>query len=433
MMIMTVVSMNFAKGNTEKQDGDRLTITWWVEYTDVSMIDGIKKYIIDPFEAANPGIKIDFQGKGDYDRVLQTALATGQGPDIFNTNGPAYSMQFAIDGLAADLTNYAVQYNWSKNVMKWALDACRYQNKLYSVPVTTETCFLFYNKDMFKANGWNPPTNFTEFLALCDKIMAKGIMPFSFGAQDFKPANEWWTTIAWNQYAGRDNVAKALRGELPWNSPIMVESIVTLNNLWQKGYITNKRSHEITGSDMMSLFGEEKAAMLGWATWLIKFIPKYAKFEYGFVPWPTWRDGVSNDLIVGIGSCLAVNSRTSDAKKNAAAKFLNFMVEDKNRAADISVALNGEFWIPMVYDLADFPPETDPLFLDTIKRFNNIPPDSPGLSMWTFWPPEFETYIYENIERVYLGQITPQKFLDDGVPIFNRELKAGKVPPIPGR
>ena len=65
------------------------------------------------------------------------------------------------------------------------------------------------------------PDYVDELTDICNKMMEKDIMPFAFGAQEFKAANEWWTTLAWNYYAGRDNVAKALRGELPWNSEVM--------------------------------------------------------------------------------------------------------------------------------------------------------------------------------------------------------------------
>lgn len=418
--------------NGDAEDG-QVTVVWWNEYTDTELVGKIEKYIIEPFEEAHPDIRIDMQGKGDYDRVLQTALGTKNGPDLFATNGPAYSMQFAVDGLLEDLTPYEEQYDWSQ-VRDWALDSCRYQDKLYSIPVTTETCFLFYNKDMFEENGWEPPTTFDELTDICDKMMEKDIMPFAFGAQEFKAANEWWTTLAWNYYAGRDNVARALRGELPWNSEIMVEAIETLNDMWQKGYITNKQSHEITTTDALSLFGTQRAGMVGWATWLLKDLPKYCTdFEFDFVKWPTWNDDVENSMIVGLGSCLAINAQTDQEKKDAAAEFLNFLLEDKDRAAEIAVNLSGELWIPMQYDIESLPDNADPKFVRALEEFNTIPEDAPGLSMWTFWPPKFESYIYENIERVYLGEITPQEFMDEGQKIFEEEFEEGLVPQIPGR
>ena len=87
----------------------------------------------------------------------------------------------------------------------------------------------------------------------------------------------------------------------------------------------------------------------------------------------------------------------------------------------------------MNYDIESLPDNADPKFVRALEAFNTIPEDAPGLSMWTFWPPQFETYIYENIERVYLGEITPQEFMDEGQKIFEEEFEEGLVPQIPGR
>ena len=87
----------------------------------------------------------------------------------------------------------------------------------------------------------------------------------------------------------------------------------------------------------------------------------------------------------------------------------------------------------MEYELSDFPEDTDPKFLRVIEEFNTIPEDAPGLSMWTFWSPSFESYLYENIERVWLNEITAQQLMDEGQMIFEQEVAEGKVPPTPGR
>lgn len=187
-------------------------------------------------------------------------------------------------------------------------------------------------------------------------------------------------------------------------------------------------------SDALSLFGEEKAGFVGWATWLLKDLAKYSdNFDFDFTRWPVWNPDIEESLIVGIGSCLAINATATPEKQDAAARFINFLLEDKQRAAALSVTLNGELWIPMEYALEDFPADTDPKFLHVIEEFNTIPEDAPGLSMWTFWSPGFETYLYENIERVWLNEITAQQLMDEGQIIFEQELKEGKVPPTPGR
>ena len=66
----------------------------------------------------------------------------------------------------------------------------------FGVPYVANAAGILYNKDIFEENGWEIPTNWDELLSLCDKIKAKGILPFYFGFKDT------WTCLApWNAIA----------------------------------------------------------------------------------------------------------------------------------------------------------------------------------------------------------------------------------------
>jgi raffinose/stachyose/melibiose transport system substrate-binding protein len=56
-----------------------------------------------------------------------------------------------------------------------------------------------------------------------------------------------------------------------------------------------------------------------------------------------------------------------------------------------------------------------------------------GYLTWTFWPPKSETYIIEEIEKVWAGDITVEEYLQGLQDIFTTEFEAGDVPPIPAR
>ena len=56
-----------------------------------------------------------------------------------------------------------------------------------------------------------------------------------------------------------------------------------------------------------------------------------------------------------------------------------------------------------------------------------------GYTTWTFWPPASETYLIEEIERVWAGEITPEEYLAGHQERFDSERTAGAVPPIPER
>jgi raffinose/stachyose/melibiose transport system substrate-binding protein len=67
---------------------------------------------------------------------------------------------------------------------------------VYAVPYMSNAAGVLYNKDMFEENGWEIPTTWDEFIALCEEIQETGIYPLYFGYKDT------WTCLApWNAIA----------------------------------------------------------------------------------------------------------------------------------------------------------------------------------------------------------------------------------------
>jgi raffinose/stachyose/melibiose transport system substrate-binding protein len=54
-----------------------------------------------------------------------------------------------------------------------------------------------------------------------------------------------------------------------------------------------------------------------------------------------------------------------------------------------------------------------------------------GYTTWTFWPPKSDVWVYQGMEKVLTGDITPAAYLTQLEQIFKEELAKGVVPPIP--
>jgi raffinose/stachyose/melibiose transport system substrate-binding protein len=50
---------------------------------------------------------------------------------------------------------------------------------------------------------------------------------------------------------------------------------------------------------------------------------------------------------------------------------------------------------------------------------------------WTFWPPKSDVYIYEEMDKVLTGKITPKEYCGGLDEVFTEEREANKVPPLP--
>jgi raffinose/stachyose/melibiose transport system substrate-binding protein len=63
------------------------------------------------------------------------------------------------------------------------------------------------------------------------------------------------------------------------------------------------------------------------------------------------------------------------------------------------------------------------LLLNATKTF--------GYTTWTFWPAKSDTYIYQQMDKVLAGQLTPKDYCAGLDSVFQQEFKAGKTPPVP--
>ena len=145
--------------------------------------------IIEGFQKQYPNVEVDYEIKadGDYYSLLQTAIQSGSGPDLYWTNGTATANMpdLVSNGACADLAE-VVDYSF---ISEEAMDLATIDGGVYSVPwMTLDTRTVFYNKDMFEENGWEIPGTFEEFEALLVQIKGAGITPISL-------AHDSWSAL----------------------------------------------------------------------------------------------------------------------------------------------------------------------------------------------------------------------------------------------
>lgn len=168
-------------------------------------------------------------------------------------------------------------------------------------------------------------------------------------------------------------------------------------------------------------------------TWYVTDIPQHFgeaagnSNEWGWVPVPS----VSGEAIydIGIGSTLSINANSPN--KDAAAQFLDYWFSPETMAkllvdcalVPAPVNLEGQ-------DLTGVNPGLTEILAAMNEAFAA---NTYGYTTWTFWPPATETYLIEEIERVWAGEITPEEYLQGHQERFDAEREAGAVPPIPER
>lgn len=392
---------------------------------------------VESFEKANPDIDLEFVYQAKLDEVLRTAVQAGSGPDIIQSPGPAFVAEYVNAGLIAPLDEFSQQYGWNQKIFPWAYDVGKLGGKLYSLPLTYETMILYYNKKVFADNGLKPPTNRADLEQAAKTLKAKGIIPFVNANKGWKGVNEWIMTLLWNNYSGPDNVYKALKGQLRWDDPTMVEPVKIFNDWMQKGWLSgDKGAYFSNDFDVVGAnFASGKGAMNMEGTWGFNGRPNEFKKnpdDWDWVPFPAMRDGVTPVYSMAIGSTVSLNAKSKN--QAAAAKVLAWIYGDPKRAAQIIHDIPGEWVVPMKLNSADFPVDTDKRFIRALEAIADASQKGNyGYATWTFWPAKSDQYVIEQMDAVFTGDITPEQFAQKLQETFAKELADGKVPPIPNR
>lgn len=181
-MALLLTTALFAAGQKAVGAPEQVVLTVW-EHT--PQFELPLRNTLDRFMELNPDIRVEYEIKtpDNYLSLLTTAIQAGEAPDLFWHHGTAttdmanLTRQGALMDLSGnlDVSNYS---QMSKDKVMW-------EGKLYQTPAATiDTRAAFYNKDLFKANGWSVPKNFAEFEALLATIKNAGYIPLSLAGRD---------------------------------------------------------------------------------------------------------------------------------------------------------------------------------------------------------------------------------------------------------
>ena len=164
MVVLLSACMLFASGTKEdvKAADGPIEITFWSLFTggDGEFFDAM----INEFNASQDEIvmKNDMVKFDDYYTKLTTALAAKAAPDVIvvhQGNMPNY-----VKGSLLPLDEY-VSADMIADFQTRPIEACRFDGKLYSIPLDVHPIVMYYNKDILAEAGITEiPTTAEEFL-----------------------------------------------------------------------------------------------------------------------------------------------------------------------------------------------------------------------------------------------------------------------------
>lgn len=276
------------------------------------------------FEKQYPNVTVTVQtvgGSTQWQTILKSQFAAGQGPDIFPVEGVSeYNLWKEY---IADLSGQP----WIKNAVSFALKGLNINGKQMGMPVNLEGYGYIYNKDIFKKVGITQlPRTFDQLKADAQKIKADGITPFATGYAT------WWVLGLHliNVPFAQQPDPQAFIQQLNAGTTTMAQNklfqdlknVIDLNVKYgEKDPLTTDHNKQV------QLFANDQVAMIQQGDWkVLPILKANPKMNMGLLPIPLNNNPSMDRMPVGVPFYFVVNKTAPQDVQTAAKEFLDYLV-----------------------------------------------------------------------------------------------------------
>lgn len=278
--------------------------------------------IIPAFEAANPGIKVQFtpSAPAEYNAVLNSKLDAGSAGDLITCRPFDASLALYEAGHLADLSDLEGMANFS-DVAKsaWQTDD---GSATFCMPMASVIHGFIYNKDAFAELGLEVPETEAEFFAVLDKIKEDGTyVPMAMGTNDqWEAATMGYNNIGPNYWKGEEGRLALIAGEQkltdePWVAPY--------RQLAKWGAYLGDGYEAQTYPDSQNIFTLGRAAIYPAGSWEISGFNNLVEFEMGAFKPPV--EAAGDTCYISDHTDIAVGMNTKTEHPEAARTFLDWV------------------------------------------------------------------------------------------------------------
>ena len=375
--------------------------------TDQNQTDILEKYIKKNLETTFPNFEIQYEPGGggeDFGNKLKTYNASGDLPDVwYSATDTAVAIINA--GNILDLTPYIKNDGFfEKYQVPEAL--IHTDGKIYAIGSGADTFFvpaIFYNKKIFADNGLTVPSNWTEFDALCKKLVSKKIVPISvMGKGGWAPRNFLMQTMI--QMQDPQIMLDLLQNKTDFANPAIMKALDRIDYMADNKFFPAGVANLDYGPSL-EMFTSGKTAMFGGFSWEVGNLKSNP--DIGMFYWPTANTRyASQDVIQFWGSPLGGYAVNPDSKHVAeAVKFAEYCaLMEAKFYAEQGAQLNLRTGIDIESD--------EPLVVRNNELYNNTTLKIPTLmlnAMDTKTAAEFSSYGVNFLT----GDYSAEEFVED--------------------
>jgi len=309
------------------------TLTYWASNQGTSLENDkeVLQPLLDKFEDES-GIKVDLEviGWNDLQTRIQTAVTSGQAPDVVNI-GNTWATSLQATGAFLPYGDEEMDaIGGADKFVKTALDTGGAKGEtVTSVPLYGLAYGLYYNKQMFADAGLTPPTTWEEMVTAAKKLTTGDVNGITLAAGSYtENAHFAFINSAQNGAALFDD-----DGQPTFTSDGVVTGIKRYLDLMQTDKVADVGNAQYdNGTKSVSDFANKKAAMVINQNNADNSIAAagMTSDEYGVVPFPAPADGDKiASFIAGINLSIFKNTKNKDA----ALEFVKFMTSEETQNA----------------------------------------------------------------------------------------------------
>lgn len=290
---------------------------------------------VDKFHEANPDVKLNLEvvSWNDVYTVVDTRIANNNAPDILNIDVFA---NYANDGLLMPVTDYCPEdlYN---DFFPSFIDQSVIDDTVWAVPDLASARAMFYNVDMLKEVGVEPPKTWDEL-----RDVSQAIIDYYDG--EVYPWGIDMTTdegqAAFAYYAwGNGGGFVDENGEWAVNSDANVEAIEYALSLVKDGF-TNPNPATETRYDLQDMFAAGKMAMIIAPNQLPTYVADKGgniNMATAAIPAAAGKTGSSVGVMDRIMAFKDESAEDQAARNEAIGKFLKFFYDPENYVGWVSM------------------------------------------------------------------------------------------------
>jgi raffinose/stachyose/melibiose transport system substrate-binding protein len=247
-------------------------ITWW-GWTPTTQV---ASQYIKAFNAKYPNIHVTYKMLtiAGYNAALRPALASTVGPDVFDVAPGAANG--SVETYAPDAVNLepavekALGSGWKSKLSPIGVSSLMAGGKLAGVSVgAVYAGTVWINQDLFSKYHLSAPTSLTQWASDCATFKAHGVGCFVQGVGQTAFNEDTLQAISDNIQPGV--WAKAISGQVPWTSPVIVKALTIWKQLFSDGIMEPGALGVQQYPDANNDFVSGKYAMVMMGTWYMQY------------------------------------------------------------------------------------------------------------------------------------------------------------------